>query len=864
MKKYVFSFNEVSKKDHLLVGGKGAALGELSKIEGLQVPDGFCISTDAFKEITSNEAFNSLLTQLSLLRVNDREAIIKCSSNIQRLIEDTIIPDEINNEILENLQKFEENSSYAVRSSATAEDLPIASFAGQLDSYLNITGKQSVLNYIKKCWASLFTERAIIYRIQNDFDHRHVYISVVIQKMVFPEVSGIMFTADPVTGNREIVSIDAGYGLGEALVSGLVSADNYKVKDGEVINKKISTKKIAIIALEGAGTEKQEVESNLQTRQVLTEKQILNLEHIGRKLEQHFGCPQDIEWCVEKKNIFIVQSRPITTLFPVPHSVESGKKVFISTGHQQMMTDAIKPLGISIWQLRALRPFHEAASRLFVDVTGQLKTEKGANAFLKAMGDHDPLIKDALLTVLKRGWISTETASYNLTPFLPSEEARLPEVKDPNIVTELVHEGQKKISELKEKIALVSGCELFDFIKKDCEEKSRNSLANAKVLEAIYTGINTSLWINVKIEEWLGETNVADTLSQAMLNNITSEMGMDLLKLADIIRPYDEVVQYLQKNRTDDFLKDILSLKGGIESKRAIEVFLDTYGMRCVGEIDITRDRWSEKPAALIPILLSNITSFQPGEADRRFRAGKLASLNKEKEILERLSGLPDGERKVLETKMMIQQLRDFAGYREYPKYEMVNHFFIYKQALMAEADKLLENNLIQFREDVFYLTFDEFKNAVCNQIVNQEIINQRKINFRFHEKLNPPRVITSEGEIIVGQYHKEDQPENSLVGLPVSGGVVEGKAKVLKNFSEAKLGTDDILVTTFTDPSWTPMFLSIKGLITEVGGLMTHGAVIAREYGLPAVVGVVDATNIIKDGQRIRINGTSGYIELL
>lgn len=211
----------------------------------------------------------------------------------------------------------------------------------------------------------------------------------------------------------------------------------------------------------------------------------------------------------------------------------------------------------------------------------------------------------------------------------------------------------------------------------------------------------------------------------------------------------------------------------------------------------------------------------------------------------------------------MISLIRNFIGYREYPKYGMVNRYFVYKQALMKEAEQLVQAKVIREKEDIYYLTFEELHEVIRTNKLDYQIISKRREEYKFYEKLTPPRVITSDGEIIVGEYKRENLPAEAIVGLPVSSGVIEGRARVILNMEDADL-KGDILVTSFTDPSWTPLFVSIKGLVTEVGGLMTHGAVIAREYGLPAVVGVENATKIIRDGQRIRVHGTEGYIEII
>ena len=871
MSSYVLGFQDIDKTKLIVVGGKGANLAELSKIEGIRVPGGFCISTEAFKRtIGETSSINEFLDQLSLLKVEDRDKIRELSGEIRRVIEGLAIPQEIREEITHFLSKLGEKSAYAVRSSSTAEDLPTASFAGQQDTYLNILGKEAILTHVSKCWASLFTERAVIYRLQNGFDHREVYLSVVVQKMIFPQAAGILFTADPVTSNRKVLSIDASFGLGEALVSGLVNADIYKVRNGKVIDKKISTKKLAIHASKDGGTKERAVEPELQNGQVLTDEQMLQLERIGRKIEEHFGRPQDIEWCLADDAFYIVQSRPITTLYPIPEANDQENHAYISVGHQQMMTDAMKPLGISLWQLTAARPMFKAGGRLFVDVTHDLASPVRRRFLVDVLGKSDPLIRDALTTILERGSFiqslpddqKEQSPGKSNKRLAPADFQTLNEY-DPTIVADLIKRSQTSIEALKHNIQSKSGPDLFDFILKDIQQLKQR-LSDPQSVGVIMTAMNASSWINEKMKEWLGETNVADTLSQSAPNNITSEMGLALLDVTDVIRPYPEVIKYLQHVREDNFLDELVQFDGGQETRDAINTYLDKYGMRCAGEIDITKTRWSEKPATLVPVILSNFKNLRPGASHRKFEQGRRDALKKEQALLDRLKQLPDGEQKAKETKRMIDLVRNLSGYREYPKYEIVSRYFIYKQAILKEAGHLVQAKVIHDKEDIYYLTFEELHEVVRTHQLDYQVIRQRKEAHQVYEKLTPPRVITSDGEIITGAYKRENLPAAALIGLPVSSGIIEGRARVIFNLEDADLEDGDILVTTFTDPSWTPLFVSIKGLVTEVGGLMTHGAVIAREYGLPAVVGVENATQLIKDGQQIRVNGTEGYVEIL
>ncbi len=861
--RFVLSLEEIGKTEAGLAGGKGANLGELSRINGVRVPAGFCVTTDAFRLIMMTApGIGDQLDRLSRLDPGEREAIATLSAQVRQTIEGTVLPDDLVAAITRSVARLGEQAAYAVRSSATAEDLPTASFAGQQDTYLNVVGLAAILEHVRRCWASLFTERAVTYRMRNRFDHRKVSMAVVVQRMIFPEAAGILFTADPVTSNRKVVSIEAGFGLGEALVAGLVNADVYKVRDGEIAAKMIGAKQLAIRARPAGGTREVPIGPELQKQPALPDVQIVRLARLGRRIEAHFGHPQDIEWCLADDEFQIVQSRPITTLFPIPAASDQGNHVYVSVGHQQMMTDPMKPLGLSMWQLTTPRPMSEAGGRLFVDVTQTLGSPASRPGLLKALGRSDPLIEDALQTILDRG---------SFIPAVPDEEPGEPPVysrpvtieTDPAIVTGLVERSQASIATLKREIQAKSGPALIDFILADVEEL-RRILFDPESLQVIMAGMQATWSLNERLEAWLGEKNAVDTLTQSVPDNVTSEMGLALLDVADVIRPYPEVVAFLQHVEREDFLEELPVLAGGREARDAIQAYLDTYGMRCVGEIDITKPRWSERPTTLVPLILGNIKNFEPGAGQRRFEQGRENARKKERELLLRLRALPDGEPKADEAKRMIDRIQTFTGYREYPKYGMVSRYFVYKQALLSEAGRLVQAGVLRDPEDIFYLRFSELQDVVRAHHVDDELIGQRRDAFQSYEVLTPPRVLTSDGEAVEGTYRRTDVPAGALTGLPVSAGTVEGRARVILDMAGAEFETGDILVTAYTDPSWTPAFVAIEGLVTEVGGLMTHGAVIAREYGLPAVVGVDRATRLIRDGQRIRVHGTDGYVEIL
>ncbi|MFJ2738440.1 rifamycin-inactivating phosphotransferase [Streptomyces sp. NPDC087440] len=861
------------------VGGKGAHLGTLSRVAGVRVPDGFCVTTDAFRRVVAEAPpVVALLAELAGMAADDQEAVRSLSARLRRAVEGIALPADLAAEVTRAVARHGEREAYAVRSSATAEDLPTASFAGQQDTYLNVVGAEEILRHVSRCWASLFTERAVTYRRRGGIDDRAVHMAVVVQRMVFPQASGILFTADPVTGNRRVATVDAGFGLGEALVSGLVNPDVFAVRDGQVVSRTIAAKQRAIEPLPGGGTREVTVDASRQEVPALTDEQAVRLVELGRRIEAHFGCPQDIEWCLVSDTgpaggddgFRIVQSRPITTLFPLPEAPDQHHRIYVSVGHQQMMTDAMKPLGWSMWQRTAMVQMHEAGGRLFVDVSERLAEPASRAGLLGLMGKGDPLVRDALETVLAqedfvRGLPDPAPAPAPAAAASahPAPSAPKPLENDPAVVTALIARSETSVAALEETARTKTGPALFDFLDEAFVEH-KQVLGDPLSMQAIMASHEATWWLNEKLEEWLGEKNAADTLTLSAPDNITSEMGLDLLDVADVIRPHPEVVAYLRGVVGDDFLDGLAKVPGGAEARDAVETYLDRYGMRCIGEIDITRPRWRERPGTLVPVLLDNVRNFEPGAAAKRFEEGRLRAEAKADEVLARLRELPDGEAKAAEARHMIERVRTFIGYREYPKYGIVCRYFVYKQALLAEAERLAEAGVLAEAEDVFFLTYEEFREVARSGRVDGGLVRRRREDFRTYASLTPPRVLTSDGEALSGSYRRDDVPEGALTGLAVSAGTVEGRARVVLDLADADLAAGDILVTSFTDPSWSPLFVGIAGLVTEVGGLMTHGAVIAREYGLPAVVGVGSATRLIRDGQRIRIHGTDGYVEFL
>ena len=848
----VMGLHEVDRTMGVIAGGKGANLGELSRIDGVEVPPGFVLTTAAWDRVVGRRPeLADHLDALAHVDPDDTDGLREVSAAVRGTIERTPVPDDLAREVTDHLVRLGTDAAFAVRSSATAEDLLTASFAGQHDTFLDVVGPAAVLRHISRCWASLFTDRAVAYRRQAGIDHRAVSMAVVVQRMVRPRSSGVMFTADPISGHRRTTTVEAVPGLGDALVDGTTTPDTLVVRDGRVVDRRIATDR--------------------KGPPVLTDEQGLALARTGERIEAHFGAPQDIEWCLTSDgDLQVVQSRPITTLFPIPDVDDDNPHVYVSVGHQQMMTDPMTPLGISVWQLTSPAPMRHAGSRLFVDVTPALASPATRDGIIRGLGTSDPLIGDALRTVVAReGFLPSETegAPSGAPPTGPAAGPSDPIATDPAIVAELIRTMQAANDACVRRIDGLTGTALIDFVTDDLQAL-RTSLFDPRSHQVIVAGFEATSWLNEHLREWLGERNAADTLAQSAPGNITADMGLALLDVADAIRPHPAVVAFLERvgPDTDDaaFLDELARLPGGPQARAAIDAFLDVHGVRCVGEIDIARPRWRERPALLVPMILANARTAEPGAAQRRVELGQQQARAMRDGVLARLRALPDGDDRAEAAERMIDRLRTFVGYREYPKYAMVSRYWIHRQALVREADRLLAAGVIDAPDDIHFLTLQELRAVVDTQRLDRDLVTRRRTAFAAHHALAPPRVLTSDGEIIGGDYRRTDLPAGALAGIGVSAGTVEGRARVIQDIAHAQLEPGDILVTPFTDPSWTPAFLRVDGLVTEVGGLMTHGAVIAREYGLPAVVGVEHATRLIRDGQRIRVHGADGYVEIV
>ncbi|MDN7241554.1 phosphoenolpyruvate synthase [Planococcus sp. N028] len=882
MEPYVLGFNEIDKSYLSSVGGKGANLGEMTKA-GFPIPQGFCVSTSAYRSfLQASSEMEGFYEELNQLHFDDLEQISRLAQQIRDHINSLTMPEEVKNAIVSASQATGRDKAYAVRSSATAEDLPSASFAGQQDTYLNVIGQEALLKAVQNCWASLYTDRAISYRAKNGFDHRSVFLSVVVQEMVFPEVSGILFTADPVSGHRHTISIDASYGLGEALVAGLVTADLYQVRSGQIIKKQISKKELAIYSLPQGGTITKPLPPESQEAQALSDSQILELAAIGQQIENHYGSEQDIEWAYANNKFFILQSRPITSLYPLPAVSDTDFHVYINFGYIQMMTAPMKPISISLISnvtnflvptpAANKRILREAGGRAFADFTKPLSLPPMRRRILKLMGGMDKAMATALLeatshqefqrvTVPKKVVARTviRVAPHVVTVLAKAANNLL--LKNPATAnrqaTAFINE---KVAENKNILAMLSGAERVRFIRRSMRNMFPEILT--KIVPYFIAGMLASGRLETKLKNKFGDVEAAELLSKlykSLPGNVTTEMGIQLGDLADHARKSPQLIAYLQNADNPNFYEGLYNVPGGLEFKKELDRFLGEFGSRCAGEIDIAKPRWSEEPAQLVPSIMSNIQTASPGEHRNKFYQGELEAEETAQYILSHFG--------FIEKKWVFRLLkvyRNLMGMREHHKFALIQLMYLYKRAMLEDARFLVEKGVLAKTEDIFYLSLEEFIALLenGNAVLKEGTIEARKRKNLLDQKLRSPRILTSDGEMLNGRPVVEGGPEGAIIGSGVSAGVVEGIARVVLQPEDAKLNRGEILVAPFTDPGWTPLFTSAVGLVTEVGGMMTHGSVVAREYGIPAVVGVDNATELIKDGEWIRVDGTQGFVE--
>lgn len=891
-----------------LVGGKAANLGLLLQA-GLAVPPGFCVTTHAFELLLEGQGLGAWLEeQLQSLNPSgtgpaELEKLREVGARIRQRIQQTALHPALQDAVRQALEQQGLELAYAVRSSATAEDLPDASFAGQQDTYLGMRGLEQILDAIRRCQASLYTDRAIQYRMQQGFEHRRVKLAVVVQQLLASEVSGVLFTADPRTGHRRRMVIEACFGLGEALVSGQLDPDRFELTRGpqhapalKCVETAIGKKQLAIWQEPTGGTRTEQLPPERAQAPTLTPEQVLTLARLGEQVEAHYAqrdggphpIPQDIEWGLHAGRFYLLQARPITTLYPLPLPAPSdqGLHAYLCFNHLQVMLDPFPPLAADVFRFafpfgrgnsREPNPFMvEAGGRLYIDPTSLLVLPRLGAAICEGMKNGDDMAGKQLSQLRLREDFQANRAipglQLRMGVFLKTVVPimlrmllwlwwRSPSQLRPRVlglIESHLNEADRRLAAASSELERVRIC-----YEEICGDLFGNLLP--RLFPVIGSGLIGISLVRKLLSPLLPAVEV-DRILRGLDGNITTEMDLRVGDLADKVRPYPALAEAIRQNlRLGTPLKALDQVEGGPAFLAELDRFMETFGMRGPSEIDISRPRWRDEPDSLLQMLLGNVAHGELGV--HRAHHARMRSEGEQQllTLIEQARRGPLGIIRAALVKRLGTLVRAAMALREHPKYGLIQLLERVKRTLLGIGEQLVAAGRLEQAQDVFFLSRKTLEAALQDpNLPLREQVAQAQEQHRRNFKRFPPKTMTSEGEVLQLVVERGNAPEGALLGTAASAGVVEGIARVVTDPAREVLHTGEILVAPFTDPGWTPLFLNASGLVMEVGGLMTHGSVIAREYGIPAVVGVSGALSRLKTGQRLRVHGTEGYVEVL
>lgn len=887
---YVQWFEEIGRNDLALAGGKGVNLGVLVHA-GLPVPPGFVVTTTAYRALTDDAEIQELVERLDSLDTADADALTTTAGEIRALIQNRSFNESAERAIADALDN-DADTTYAVRSSATAEDLPAASFAGQHDTHLSVPA-DDVVDRIRDCMASLFTDRAVAYRARNDIAHSTVEMAVVVQEMVDADAAGVLFTADPDTNSRAIVSVDATFGLGDTVVSGEVSADNARVnkETGEVLDYDVGEKATELRVAAESGTDATSTSAERRGRRVLSDSQLRTLVDLGTRIEALFDAPQDIEWALSDGGFQIVQSRPITSLFPLPDPMPADDRlhVYLSMGHMQAMSEAMPPLVQDFWQtwMNSVisqfgfgpfwpTPVVTAGSRIYIDLTPALRVERLRDPLLGVIGAVSEPAAAGLRELIERRPEEFEREGLSLSslPVVAGTTRRvggLAVAVAPAFAAGALDafQGPPTVEELDETWGAFAESFVPDGVTtaNSPAERARAVFTFGDIksfLGAAYPRA-MPLYLAFGIDTWMNRAfadapETVNKVGRGFERDLVTRINLGLGDIADVARKHPDVADALRNGAS---IEEIAAVEGGEEFEAAFEAFLEDFGHRATGELDLSRPRWRENPATLLSTVRANLTNEDAGEHRDRVRELAVEAERAADELEARANhGLLGPVRRRVARKL-IETYRDTIYTREYPKHYAAEGFASWREALLDSGRHLATEGVLDRPEDVWFLHKEELFTALDGDPIDVDIEARRR-EVAFYDTLDEPPLLTSEGETPRGAIDRTDIPDGALLGTGVSTGIVEGPARVVHDPTEATVEGGEILVAPSADPGWTPLFLNAAGMVVEVGGRVSHGALVAREYGLPAVVSVRNATEKIKTGQRIRIDGSQGIVEIL
>ncbi len=870
-----------------LVGGKAAQLGELIRA-GFTVPDGFCVTTTAYANVSTSAELDALLSRLRAVPPTDTARQAALAAAARMAILHAPVPSDITAAIADAYQELVQNQPIpvAVRSSATAEDLPDASFAGQQETFLNIIGVAALLDAVRRCWASLWTDRAVSYRANHGIDPAAVRLAVVVQRMVDAQVAGVLFTANPLSGKRRQAVIDANPGLGEAVVSGATTPDHFVVntQTGEIIERQVGDKRLVIRATAGGGTER--IEQPAQQTACLTDTQVRALAALGGKVEAHFGMPQDIEWALDASDqVWLLQARPITTLFPLPAeapATDEELRVYLSFTVQQgtyqpftpMGTSAIRVLASAITTLIGFPPqdplhgpgfITEAASRIYLDVTGALRSSFGrtmlsnmmAQSEVHAVAIFQQLITDPRLSLIKtrrlplvlaigRAFARLRLPWYLLQTLIRPAAARRRLLK----LTRTLHDAANVQSTADPRSRVAAVEQLF------LTTLPRLLSSTAPVMIG---GMGT-FTLAGKLLGTLATEDECQIILRGLPANPTSEMNLALWTLAHTIQADQPTATLVQNTPPAQLTEAYRTRRLPPALQHGLERFLATYGHRSVNELDLGVPRWSEDPTYVLGVLASYLQLTDAVQApDRQFQRAAheaevmLTELTRRARSANRLRGLLVG--------FFLSRARALGGLREMPRYIIALLLAQARALLWPVGDALVQAGRLDQARDIFFLGLPEVHTALDGADY-RSVVHERRARYdQESARRHVPLVLLSDGTEPAIASAASTAGDELLKGTPASPGRVTAPARVILDPHNAQLARGEVLVAPSTDPGWTPLFLTAGGLVMEMGGAMSHGAIVAREYGIPAVVGVAGAIERIRSGQAVTVDGTTGII---
>ncbi len=879
------TFEEIDRAAVPIAGGKAANLGEMVRA-GLPVPGGFCVTTAAYGLVADGASLEGTLAALAGTHPEDSARLAELAAAARTTLLEAGVPDDLAGEIAAGYEALGDDVPVAVRSSATAEDLPQASFAGQQDTYLNVVGSEAVVEAVWRCWASLWTERAVSYRATNGIDPHAVRLAVVVQRMVAAEVSGVMFTANPVTGKRSQTVIDASVGLGEAVVSGAVNPDHFVVDaaSGKILERQPGDKRVAIVAVPGGGTQQVEPAGG-EDKLSISDAQVRALTALGSHVEAHYEAPQDTEWAIDGEGgIWLLQARPITTLFPLPAGApdpDVDLRVYFSASVAQGVYQPLTPMGLQTFRLLATAvstllgyppsnpyagpgPLTEAAGRLFVDITPALKSNFGRGLLYLALRNMEARTVPILerLTEDDPRLVATTSGRWPVVRAVlpPLVRARVPQRTVAALLRPKV--ARKRAARIAAEFRAAGDLPPAAGAAERLLEAERLLLGGPpRMLPAVPPTFVAGLLANALAGKLLGDLATDDerrVALRALPHNPTTEMNLALWALADRVRGEPSAARRVLDTPARELAQGYRAgaLPGVLQD--GLAKFLEDYGHRAVAEIDLGLPRWSEDPAHILGVISNYLRLEDPERApDVQFRRAAREAEEMVAELTRRAHR--KGHLRGRLVALCLSRARALLGQREMPKFCIVLLFARVRALLLSAGEELAEAGRLEAAGDVFFLSLPEAWAVVAGEDTRPLVRERRADHERETRRRHVPRVLLSDGT----EPEQAGSAEGDLAGTPASGGVVAGLARVVLDPADGGLEPGEILVAPSTDPGWTPLFLTAGGLVMEMGGPMSHGAIVAREYGIPAVVGVPDATRRIATGQQVTVDGSSGTIDL-